>query len=74
MPEILKVGDIVLKRNEPKKEYIKDVKLNNGTALNIAVLLSNGVEKGKTILLTSTEHGVEIQCIARAKMNLIPPS
>ena len=61
MPEILKVGDIVAKRGELAKGWLKGPELNNGMATQIPVLVMNGVEDGKTLVLSSTEHGIEIE-------------
>lgn len=63
MPEKLKVGDAVAERGELKKGVIKGVELVNTVAVDIPVLVMNGVEEGPTLLLISTEHGVEIQGI-----------
>ena len=60
MPEILAVGDVVAKRGEFKKGYIKGIELNN-VSMDVPVLVMNGAEEGTTLLLTSTEHGIEIQ-------------
>ena len=61
MLETLKVGDVVAKRGELKKGWIKGYELNNGVRLDAPVLVMKGVEDGPTLLLTSTEHGIEIQ-------------
>jgi predicted deacylase len=60
MPRILRVGNVVAKRGESKKGYIKGIELNN-VSMDVPVLVVNGVEDGTTLLLTSTEHGIEIQ-------------
>ena len=61
MPEQLEVGDVAAGRGELKKGVIKGVELVNGTAVDIPVLVMNGVEEGPTLLLMSTQHGIEIQ-------------
>lgn len=60
MPDLLKVGNIVARRGEFKKGYIKGIELNN-VAIDVPVLVMNGARDGTTLLLTSTEHGIEIQ-------------
>jgi len=64
MPAELKVGDVIVKRGEFKKGHIKGAELNNGMSLDLPVLVMNGSKDGPTLLLTSTEHGTEIQGIA----------
>ena len=63
MPEILKVGNVVAQRGELKKGLIKGVELNTGVSIDIPVLVMNGIEDGPTLVLTSTQHGIEIQGI-----------
>jgi len=63
MPETLTVGDAVAGRGELKKGYIRGLELANGVSLDVPVLVLNGREPGPTLLLTSTEHGTEIQGI-----------
>jgi predicted deacylase len=63
LPEQIKVGNVIANRGELKKGYIKGVYLNNSVRLDIPVLVANGVKEGKTLLVTSTEHGTEIQGI-----------
>jgi len=63
MPAELKVGNVVAKKGEYKKGYIKGPELNNGMAMDVPVLVMNGVEDGPTLLLGSTQHGPEIQGI-----------
>ena len=63
MPTELKVGDVTVKRGEFKKGHIKGAELNNGMSLDLPVLVMNGSKDGPTLLITSTEHGTEIQGI-----------
>ena len=63
MPEKLEVGNVAVKQGELKKGVIKGVELINGAAIDIPVLVMNGVEEGPTLLLMSTQHGIEIQGI-----------
>jgi len=64
MPEKLKVGNVTASRGELKKGIIKGVELINNTSIDIPVLVMNGVEDGPTLLIASTQHGIEIQGIA----------
>jgi predicted deacylase len=63
MPETLKVGTATAKRGELKKGVIKGIELNTTTAIDIPVLVMNGSEEGPTLLMVSTQHGIEIQGI-----------
>lgn len=63
MSDVLKVGDAIAKSGEIKKGHIKGIELNNGLSLDVPVLIANGKENGPTLLLSSTEHGTEIQGI-----------
>ena len=63
MSEALKVGNAVAQSGEIAQGYIKRIELNNGLSLDVPVLVAKGKQKGPTLLLTSTEHGTEIQGI-----------
>lgn len=63
MPEKIEVGDVTAGRGELKKGVIKGVELVNTASIDIPVLVMNGVEEGPTLLLLSTQHGIEIQGI-----------
>lgn len=63
LPKTLKVGNIVAERGELKKGVIKGVELNTNTRVDIPVLVMNGEKDGPTLVLTSTQHGIEIQGI-----------
>ena len=63
MPESLNVGTVTAKRGELKKGFIKGVELNTTTHIDIPVLVMNGVKDGPTLLMVSTQHGIEIQGI-----------
>ena len=63
MPEKLEVGNVIAKRGELKKGLIKGIELLNGVNIDIPVLVMNGAAEGPTLLLVSTEHGIEIQGI-----------
>ncbi len=63
MPEKLEIGDITVGRGEQKKGVIKGVELVNNVGIDIPVLAMNGAEEGPTLLLLSTQHGIEIQGI-----------
>jgi len=59
----IKVGNIVVDKGEFKKGFIKGIEISNSISLDVPILVINGIEDGPTILLTSTEHGTEIQGI-----------
>ncbi|MFX1559077.1 MAG: succinylglutamate desuccinylase/aspartoacylase family protein [Promethearchaeota archaeon] len=61
MPDELKVGTATAKRGELQKGIIKGVELNTTTSIDIPVLLMNGQKDGPTLLMVSTQHGIEIQ-------------
>lgn len=63
MPEKLEVGDVNVERGEMKKGVIKGVELVNNVSIDIPILLMNGTHEGPTLLLMSTQHGIEIQGI-----------
>ena len=63
MPETLKVGTAGAKRGELRKGVIKGVELNISSSVDIPVLVMNGTSDGPTLLLVSTQHGIEIQGI-----------
>jgi len=63
VPEKLEVGSAVAGRGELKKGIIKGVELINNVSIDIPVLLMNGAKEGPTLLLMSTQHGIEIQGI-----------
>jgi hypothetical protein len=63
MPEKIEVGNVVAKRGELKKGIIKGVELNTNTSIDIPVLVLNGAYDGPTLLMVSTQHGIEIQGI-----------
>ncbi|MHA2047541.1 MAG: hypothetical protein ACW99G_22400, partial [Candidatus Thorarchaeota archaeon] len=61
MPEQLKVGTTTAKRGELQKGVIKGIELNTTTSIDIPVLVMNGSQDGPTVLMVSTQHGIEIQ-------------
>jgi len=63
LPEKLTVGNVTAKRGELKKGAIKGVELNTTTSIDIPVLVMNGTRDGPTLLVVSTQHGIEIQGI-----------
>ncbi len=63
MPDKLIVGDLTVGRSELGKGIIKGVELNTGVSIDIPVLVMNGAEDGPTLVVTSTQHGIEIQGI-----------
>jgi len=63
LPEKLEVGNVTAERGELKKGVIKGIELIDNTSIDIPVLVMNGAEEGPTLLLGSTQHGIEIQGI-----------
>ena len=63
MPEKLVVGDLSIPRGEIKRGAFKGVELANNVAVDIPFLAMNGAADGPTMLLMSTQHGIEIQGI-----------
>ena len=63
MPEKLEIGTAVAEKGELKKGVIKGVELVNTTSVDVPVLAMNGAKEGPTLLLMSTQHGIEIQGI-----------
>lgn len=63
MPDELKVGTAIAKRGELRKGIIKGIELNTTTPIDIPVLVMNGAKNGPTLLMVSTQHGIEIQGI-----------
>ena len=63
MPDKLEVGEVVVRRGELKKGVIEGVELVNNVSIDVPVLVMNGAEEGPTLLLISTQHGIEIQGI-----------
>jgi len=63
MPEQLKVGTVTARRGELQKGVIKGIELNTTTSIDIPVLVMNGAQDGLTMLMVSTQHGIEIQGI-----------
>jgi len=61
MPDELKVGTATAKRGELQKGIIEGVELNTTTSIDIPVLVMNGQKDGPTLLMVSTQHGIEIQ-------------
>ena len=61
MPEQIKVGSATAKTGELQKGVIKGIELNTTTSIDIPVLVMNGSKDGPTVLMVSTQHGIEIQ-------------
>ncbi|MFW9954316.1 MAG: succinylglutamate desuccinylase/aspartoacylase family protein [Candidatus Thorarchaeota archaeon] len=61
MPDELRVGTSLAKRGELQKGVIKGIELNTTTPIDIPVLVMNGAKNGPTLLVVSTQHGIEIQ-------------
>ncbi len=63
MPERVTVGNATAKRGELQKGVIKGIELNTTTPIDIPVIVMNGAKDGPTLLMVSTQHGIEIQGI-----------
>lgn len=63
MPDTISVGNVTAKRGEFKKGVVQGIELNTGTRIDVPVLVMNGNREGPTLLLVSTQHGIEIQGI-----------
>jgi predicted deacylase len=63
LPESLIVGTAIAERGELKKGVIKGIELNTTAPIDIPVLVMNGATDGPTLLMVSTQHGIEIQGI-----------
>jgi len=63
LPETIIVGNVTVKRGELEKGIIKGIELNTNTSIDIPVLVINGAKEGPTLLMVSTQHGIEIQGI-----------
>jgi len=61
MTDTLEVGDVRADPGELEAGYIDGIELTTGDAIDIPVLVLNGVEDGPTTLLFSTQHGKELQ-------------
>ena len=61
MSDTLTVGTAEAKRGELAKGVIKGVELNTSDRIDIPVLVMNGTQDGPTLLVVSTQHGIEIQ-------------
>jgi len=77
MPAELCVGNVKVGRGCFGKGFIRGVELANGVWIDIPVMVLNGVEDGPTLLLVSTEHGIEIQgieVIRRIMREIVKPT
>jgi len=63
LPEKISVGSVTVGRGELRKGVVEGVELNVGVSIDIPVLVMNGAEDGPTLVMTSTQHGIEIQGI-----------
>ncbi len=61
MSGVLKVGTAEAKPGELVKGVIRGIELNTSNRIDIPVLLMNGHQDGPTLLVVSTQHGIEIQ-------------
>jgi len=63
MVEVLEIGTTRAVRGELSSGTVRGIELSCGTWVDLPVILVNGAEDGPTLLITSTEHGDEIQGI-----------
>ena len=63
MPDEIKVGTATAKRGELQKGIIKGIELNTTTSIDIPVLVVNGQKDGPTLLMVSTQHGIEYRVL-----------
>jgi predicted deacylase len=61
MTDTLTVGTAKAKRGELAKGVIRGIELNTSNRIDIPVLVMNGAKDGPTLLVVSTQHGIEIQ-------------
>jgi len=76
MPEKIRVGTVEVGRGEFGKGVIRGIELANCVSIDIPVMVMNGVEDGPTLLLMSTQHGIEIQgieVIRRVMREIVKP-
>jgi predicted deacylase len=76
MPEKIRVGNVEVGRGGFGKGVIRGVELANCISIDIPVMVMNGIEDGPTLLLMSTQHGIEIQgieVIRRVMREIVKP-
>jgi len=76
MPEKIRVGNVEVGRGGFGKGVIKGVELANRVSIDVPVMVMNGIEDGPTLLLMSTQHGIEIQgieVIRRVMREIVKP-
>jgi predicted deacylase len=76
MPEKIRVGNVEVGRGKFGKGVIRGVELANCVSIDIPVMVMNGIEDGPTLLLMSTQHGIEIQgieVIRRVMREIVKP-
>lgn len=64
MGDEIKVGNVRVGSGQTGKGIIKGVELVNNASIDIPVLVMKGAKEGPTLLVMSTQHGIEIQGIA----------
>lgn len=77
LSDSITVGNITTKRGELKKGLIQGIELNTTTRIDIPVLVMKGRHNGPTLLLVSTQHGIEIQgieVIRRVMREILDPN
>jgi predicted deacylase len=63
MPEKVTVGDVTVEKGGFGKGVVRGVELVDSSPVDVPVMVMNGEEEGPTLLLMSTQHGIEIQGI-----------
>jgi predicted deacylase len=63
MPTTLDVGDLSVEPGEFKTGSLDGIELNTSTSIDVPVMAMNGAEEGPTLVLFSTQHGLEVQNI-----------
>jgi predicted deacylase len=77
LPESITIGDITVEKGGFGKGVIKGVELVDSSPVDIPVMVLNGKGDGSTLLLMSTQHGIEIQgieVIRKIMRDLINPA
>lgn len=77
MPDIITVGNVSVRKGEFKKGVITGIELVDSSPVNIPVMVMNGEGEGLTLLLMSTQHGIEIQgieVIRKVMREILDPS
>jgi len=77
LPESITVGNVTVGKGEFGKGVIKGIELVDSSPVDIPVMVMNGAGEGLTLLLMSTQHGIEIQgieVIRRVMREILDPA